>query len=311
MRLILPGNVVPLEKQPVSLAIGVFDGLHLGHQKIIHAALQNAKSTGGSAVAVTFNPHPQSTLAPEKKLSLIQPFWDRLTHFDYMSLDAVYVVRFDQALSENPPEAFLEELQNNLGKIDFISVGEEFRFGKNRSGNLDFLKRFGASAGFEVYGADLLTWKDQKVSSTLIRELIASGRFVEAKELLGRDFQLFGDVTYGDQLGTSLGFPTANMNCDGLVIPPNGVYAAVAQTEDAEFYPAAVNIGMRPTLQDPAPSLRVEAHLLDFDDNIYERSLGLEFRLKIRDEMAFSNLDELKKQIERDVQKVRELSRDF
>ncbi len=305
MRTLRSGHSSQLPKPPISAAIGVFDGVHLGHRAILRAAIHHARQYGGSAVAVTFHPHPQTVLAPEKSLRLIQTFEERLKCLEIIGVDAVYVVDFNQAFRENPPEAFLDELKSQLGPLDFISVGSEFRFGKNRSGNLNFLRETGQVDGFQVEGLELLQWNKKIISSTLIRSMIASGQLTLAGELLGRTYCIASKVEHGDHLGAQLGYPTANLDTENLITPPHGVYHGQVYLENGHSYHAAVNIGMRPTLKKNLPTLRVEAHLLDFEGDLYGQRLEIMFIEKIREEKSFPGLDSLKAQIATDIQEIR------
>lgn len=311
MRELRSGHSQSCPKPPISAAIGVFDGVHLGHQAILEAAVSHVRKEGGSAVAVTFDPHPQTVLAPNKPLKLIQNFSERLLSLEHAGVDAVYVVEFNQAFRENPPEAFLDELRTQLGPLQFISVGSEFRFGKNRAGDLEFLRQIGEQEGFAAQGMDLLKWQDQIISSTMIRSMIEAGNVELASNLLGRSYRLVGNINEGDRLGAQLGFPTANLDCAHLVTPPLGVYHCRAFTTDGQKHTAAVNIGIRPTLNQPQPVLRVEAHLLNFSGNLYGQRVELEFVEKIRDEKSFPDIGALKHQIAVDVEIIRQKATKF
>ncbi len=219
-------------------------------------------------------------------------------------MDALLEIPFDQPFSEQSGDRFVRELARDLGKIHSVCVGADFVFGHRRSGNVALLKTLGAELHFQVHGLAAVALDGEVVSSTRIRELIRAGEVDAASQMLGRPYAICGRVVEGDRIGRQLGFPTANLDAAGLILPPNGVYAAITQAQ-GRFYRVALNIGWRPTVAAAAPPLRVEAHLLDFAGELYGLELELELGAKLRDEMRFASPGELRAQIERDVAAVR------
>ncbi len=307
MKILSEAGPAGVPAKPVSLAIGVFDGVHLGHQAVIQRTLEEARAHGSLAVAVTFDRHPNSTVAPGRVPQLLCPLWRRLNLLESLGLDAVLVYAFDADFCRQPAEAFIERLRRGFGSVASISVGASFVFGHRRGGNLDLLRQLGGIAGFSVHGLAPVRVGDEVVSSSRLRELVVAGDFDRAALFLGRRHSLAGEVVTGDRLGRRLGFPTANLDVTGLVLPPNGVYAARACcAEGNQRHPAAVNIGRRPTVDGSPSGIRVEAHLLGFEGDLYGRRLHLELHQRLRTEERFPSREALVAQISRDVDAVRE-----
>lgn len=290
----------------VSLAIGFFDGVHLGHQQIIRQTIADARAVNGVALVVTFDVHPASVVNPAHAPSLIYQLSQKLRVIESLGSDALLLVHFDMAFSKQPGEVFIRELARELGRIHSICVGADFTFGHKRSGNVELLKKIGAELNFTVHGMSAVCLDDKAVSSTRIREAIRAGSLDEASQMLGRAYSICGKIIRGDQIGRKLGFPTANLDVQGLVLPPTGVYAINAKIGSAN-HPAVVNIGARPTVAPGQPQIRVEAHVLDFDGDLYDQEIELVLVQKIREEFKFPNLDALKGQISRDIENARSL----
>lgn len=284
----------------ICAAIGVFDGVHLGHQEILRRTMAEARSRSGLAVAVTFDCHPNLVVAPERAPALLYPLSKKLRALREQGLDAVRLIHFDKAFSQLPPGQFLRELAANAGDLATVCVGEGFTFGHKREGDTGLLRSLGAKLGFLTLVAPEVALDGRAVSSTRAREAVRRGDFALAGRLLGRPYGLCGVVRRGAQLGRSLGFPTANLDVTGLVMPPNGVYVAEA-VFGTERKRAAVNIGFRPTVEIAAPAPTVEAHLLEFDGDLYGREVDLIFRRKLREERKFSSVEALRDQVARDV----------
>jgi riboflavin kinase/FMN adenylyltransferase len=297
-----------LAARKVCLAIGVFDGVHLGHQQVLRQTLTDARQHGAVAVAITFDRHPNMVVAPARTPALIYSLAQKLRAIATLGMDATLLIQFDRAFSQKPAADFIRELAGAFGKIYSICVGASFTFGHKRSGNVGLLQTLGAELGFAVHGLAAVSLDGKIVSSTRIREVIREGNLDAASQMLGRAYAISGRVVHGDELGRRLGIPTANLEVTGLVLPPNGVYAAHASTGGRTFA-AAVNVGLRPTLREPQPQMRVEAHLLDFDDNLYDQELELTFVEKIRHEQRFDSIAALQQQIRRDIARTRELLR--
>ena len=290
----------------VCCAIGMFDGVHLGHQQVIRQAVSDAHQLESSSLCVTFDKHPATVIAPERAPLLIQSLDQRLEAIRALGVDATLILPFDEAMSQIPAEAFIKGLAVDLGRISSICVGAQFAFGQGRKGNVKLLHQLGQELHFVAHGTASVALDGETVSSTRIRQAIAGGQLDLAGQMLGREYALAGKVIRGDQRGRELGFPTANLELTGRCTPHTGVYAAQAEV-DGEPYRAAVNIGLRPTLKDPEPVLHVEAYLLDFDGEIYDRVCTLTFVGKLREEQSFDSLDALRAQIEKDVVQARYL----
>jgi riboflavin kinase / FMN adenylyltransferase len=291
----------------VCIAIGMFDGVHLGHQQVIKQTIFDARQHNALSVAVTFDKHPNAIVAPQRVPPLIYSLPQKLREMEAIGIDAILLLEFTPEFSQQPGEQFVRALAGDLAQIYSICVGNNFTFGHKRGGNVDLLKKLGVQIGFQVHGLAAVSLAGQIVSSTRIREHISRGDLDATSQMLGRSYAISGIVHSGDQIGRTLGFPTANVDVRGLVTPPAGVYAAVAKTGKGTF-PAAVNIGTRPTLARNDSDRRVEAHLLDFNGDLYNTEVELCFTQSIRAEQRFANLEELKLQIARDIEAVRRLS---
>ncbi|HTV40113.1 MAG TPA: bifunctional riboflavin kinase/FAD synthetase [Candidatus Sulfotelmatobacter sp.] len=288
----------------VCLAIGFFDGVHLGHQQIIRQTIADARQHDGIALALTFDKHPNAIVAPAKTPPLIYSLPQKLRAIESLGIENILLIEFDRRFSEQSGEEFVRYLARDFGRIHSICVGANFAFGHKRGGNVALLKQLGGELHFHVHGLSAVSLDGHAVSSTRIREEIQTGSLDEASQMLGRPYAICGTVIVGDKLGRDLGFPTANLDVSGLVLPPNGVYAAVTRHE-GRLYRAALNIGVRPTVA-AGRQLRVEAHLLDFNGNLYRQELELEIGEKLREEKRFGSVEELKEQIVKDVAAVRQ-----
>lgn len=304
MKLIRAASDLGHGNRKVCLAIGVFDGVHLGHQQIIRQTVADARLHDALALVVTFDRHPNAVVAPDRVPPQIYSRSQKLRAIKSLGADALLEIPFDKPFSEKSGEVFVRELARGLGKIHSICVGADFVFGHRRTGNVALLRTLGGELHFQVHGLAAVALDGQAVSSTRIREVIRAGDFDAASQMLGRPYAICGRVVEGDQLGRQLGFPTANVDAAGLMLPPNGVYSAVTKLKN-HFYRVALNIGVRPTMAAASPQLRVEAHLLDFNGQLYGLELELELGAKIRDEMRFASPQELRAQIEGDVAAVR------
>ncbi len=292
----------------VCLAIGFFDGVHLGHQQIIRQTIGDARQHEALALVITFDCHPNTVVAPARVPPLIYSLPQKLCAIESLGADTLLLIHFDETFSRQTGEAFIRGLARDLGQIQSLCVGANFVFGHKRGGNVALLKQLGDELKFTVHGLAAVSLDDQPVSSTRIREAILAGDLDAVSQMLGRAYSLSGSVTRGDRLGHQLGFPTANVNPAGLAMPPNGVYAVHARIISPPpspapglSYRAVLNIGHRPTLQNPVPQLRIEAHLLDFQGDLYGQELELTFVEKLRDEKKFSSLADLRAQIARDI----------
>ncbi len=284
----------------VCVAIGFFDGVHIGHQQIIRQTVTNAHQHETIALVVTFDRHPNATVAPKHVPPLIYSLPQKLRAIESLGADSLLLLHFDQAFSEQPASVFIRKLAHGLGQVQSLCVGANFLFGHKRAGNVDLLKQLGDELKFAVNAIASVALNGKAVSSTRIREAIQTGRLDAASQMLGRAYSLSGTIVRGDALGQQLGFPTANLDATGLALPPTGVYAVHA-TIPGQTYRAVVNIGYRPTLQHPAPPLRVEAHLLDFKGDLLGSELEVTFVEKLREEKQFASLAKLRDQISQDI----------
>ena len=304
MKVIRVANELDNGSRKVCVAIGVFDGVHLGHQQIIRQTVADARGHDAISLVVTFDRHPSAIVAPDKTPPQIFSRSQKLRAIESLGVDALLEIPFDKTFSEKSGETFIRELARDLGKIHSVCVGADFVFGHKRSGNVALLKKLGAELNFQVHGMAELALDGHTVSSTRIREAIRTGNFDAASQMLGRPYAICGRIVEGDRLGRQFGFPTANLDTTNLVLPPNGVYAASTKLKE-QFYRVALNIGLRPTVATVQPHLRVEAHLLDFSGDLYGAELELELGVKLREERKFASATELREQIARDVAAVR------
>ena len=290
---------------PVCLAIGVFDGVHLGHQAVIGRALSDARAAGGTAAVVTFDPHPMRVMRPEQAPRLLTSTRHKAQLIERLGVSELLVLPFTPELSATPPEAFVRALHAACRPLREICVGHTWSFGRNRAGNLDLLKTMGDQLGFEEIGLHAVEIDGEVVSSTLIRAAVEEGDLARAARLLGRDFTILGTVVHGDHLGRTLGFPTANLAAHNEQFPPNGVYAVEA-LQAGRTLPGVVNIGVRPTIAHASGERVLELHLFDFTADIYGQDVEVAFRRFLRPEQKFAGLDALKFQIAQDVAAARQ-----
>jgi len=305
MKTIRIANELANGSRKVCLAIGVFDGVHLGHQQIIRQAVSDAHGHDALALVVTFDKHPSTIVAPDRVPPQIYSRSQKLRAIEALGADALLEIPFDKNFSEKSGEVFIRDLAHAFGTIHSICVGADFVFGHQRSGNVSLLNQLGTELCFQVHGMAELALDGRPVSSTRIREAIRTGNLDAAGQMLGRPYAICGRIVEGDRLGRQLGFPTANLDPTNLMLPPNGVYAA-STNFNGQFYHVALNIGTRPTVA-AGPQLRVEAHLLDFDGDLYHAELELEISSKLRNEQRFASPEALKQQIARDVAAVRSI----
>jgi riboflavin kinase / FMN adenylyltransferase len=283
MKVLSLGDVEP-GGGPRSVAIGTFDGVHLGHREVIR----------GSHTVLTFDPHPLSVIRPEATPKLLNTFPVKRDLIEGLGVEELVVIPFDRGFSEQAAEEFVQDVLIRRLGAERVSVGENFRFGKGAKGTADFLR---SHDEFETNVTPLVEVAGETVSSTQIRGLVAAGEVKEAAEFLGGPFLFEGEVVEGDRRGRTLGMPTANLVPDeAYVHPGHGVYAALAND-----HPAAVNVGVRPTF-DTGRGLLVEAHLIDFDGDLYGQTLRIAFLERMRGEKRFDSVDELVEQMNRDVE---------
>jgi riboflavin kinase/FMN adenylyltransferase len=291
---------------PLFLAIGVFDGVHRGHQAVISTSTSHAKSANGTAVVVTFDPHPEKVLRPKTAPHLLTATQHKIALIRELGVQHLLVINFDKEFASTPPEDFVKQLATYSKPLREVCVGHEWSFGKDRRGNLDLLKKLGAQLHFNVVGIPPVTLDGTVVSSTAIRKAVERGDLATAAELLGREYTILGTVTRGDDLGKKLGFPTANLSAHNEQFPPNGVYIAEAWLEGV-LCRGVVNLGYRPTISNNESNRVLEIHLLDFNRDIYGKNLEVRFLCYLRPEKKFASVDALVRQINLDVRQAREL----
>lgn len=289
---------------PVYLAIGIFDGVHRGHHALIAEAQADAEEAGGTAVVMTFEPHPMMFFQRvEAPLRLSSPRHKEVL-LGRLGVTHLAVLPFEAARAGQTAEAFVAELMEGCRPLGGICVGAEWRFGKGRAGDVALLGRLGGERGFTVDGIPSVRLGGEVISSTAIRLAVARGDLQFAALALGRPYSILGEVVQGRRAGRALGFPTANITTDGFQLPPDGVYAAVVRTDGKSFRGVA-NLGVRPTFSDGGRRV-LEVHLLSFDGDLYGRELEVEFIGFLRGERKFASADALKAQIALDVAAVRE-----
>jgi riboflavin kinase / FMN adenylyltransferase len=291
------------------VALGNFDGVHLGHQAVLRRAVEEGRKRGSKVVAATFDPHPRAVLEPGEQPRLLTTLELRREALLRYGADEVKVIPFDETLSRKSPGEFVRDVLVGEIGAEVVVVGENFRFGHRAAGDVGDLGRLMRSYGGEACAVPVRSENGKaSISSTHIRQLVAGGEMEEAAKLLGRPYVLRGDVVVGDRRGRSIGFPTANVVPDAAaVIPGRGVYAGFVRVGD-DLYAAAINVGLAPTFE--GRDSRVEAHLLDFQGDLYERVLDVCFVRRIRPEKKFSGVEELRAQISRDVEEVRRITND-
>jgi riboflavin kinase / FMN adenylyltransferase len=290
---------------PSVVAIGVFDGLHLGHQAVLAQLLQLADQYEAAATVVTFDPSPASVLAPDRAPRQLATIEQRLEGLDALGVEQARVLTFSHELARESARDFIERVLVHDLRARCVIVGEDFHFGHNREGNLALLREVGEGSGFDVVAApthgDGTRW-----SSSAVRRALESGDLVEARRILGRPFVLHGVVEHGDNRGEALGFPTANLSvAKEQALPAEGVYAGAIFLEGT-WWPAAISVGTRPQFYEDG-ALLVEVHVVGFAGQLYGRALDVVFLARLRDQTTFANVDELVAQIGRDVEKTQQI----
>ena len=287
-----------------AVTIGVFDGVHIGHRRVISDLIILAEASGLSPAIVTFDPHPLSILAPERAPKMLTSVQQRVDQFRQLGAEVAGVLDFPD-IRELSAEQFCEDVLFRALHARRVVVGADFRFGRDRGGDAVLLVREGDRLGFEVSVVDLLGSLDGIVSSTRIRQLIGDGLVTEAAALLGRPYELDGRVIEGDKRGQTIGFPTANIAITpDRQLPGRGVYAGTAKVGE-DVLLAAINVGTRPTFDGLGTT--IEAHLLDYSGDLYGRLIAVDFRVRLREEIRFDGVEALIRQIGLDVGRVREV----
>jgi riboflavin kinase/FMN adenylyltransferase len=291
-------------KQPV-LALGNFDGVHRGHQKVLERLCRVAAGRAATPVVMTFDPHPPRVVRPDKAPPLLMTTAQKLEAIAAAGVQGAAIVRFTAELSKWDPEMFVRTVLVDWLHVSEVWVGANFLFGRDRTGTFSLLRTLGAALGFKAEKIDPVRYKEFVVSSTRIRRLVNEARVDEAGALLGHQYFIDGTVVEGDRRGRTIGFPTANLQSENELLPPHGVYATTA-TIDGVVRASVTNIGVRPTV-DSSGRTSIETHIFDLDRDLYGKSLRVGFVLRLRDERAFGSLDALRTQIAADCHRARVL----
>jgi len=291
---------------PSRITIGSFDGLHAGHQTIIQRLVSDAHSHGQKAVLVTFFPNPAVFFKKIETPYYLTTNSEKTTLLQQFGIDQTIILPFNRELAQSSAEAFIVNLQQQV-PFDNIYIGYDSHFGVNREGNSEKLKEFGKKYGFQVHVQEPIDFNASPISSSLIRTYVSEGNVTALYPLLNRWYSLLGDVTHGDGRGKRIGIPTANITYEPQkLLPPNGIYAARIRIDD-EVRPAAASIGFRPTFYETPTTKTVEAFILDWDQDIYGKTVVLEFVRRLRDEIQYENAQALTAQIQKDIQSTREI----
>jgi riboflavin kinase / FMN adenylyltransferase len=293
------------------VTIGAYDGVHLGHQAVIEEVKRRATRDEAMSVVLTFDRHPATVVRPESAPQLLTSPEQRLELLAATGLDATVVLRFDEAQSKETPESFIERVLIDGLAVKIVVVGQDFHFGSHRDGNVRLLEEYGVDHDFVVDPVDLVVRADgidEPISSTAIRRALAGGDVELATGMLGRPHEVRGTVVGGDKRGRQIGFPTANVHVPNSVcLPADGVYAGWYERPDGTIYPCAINLGRRPTFHEHADHSLLEAHLLDFDDDLYGEPAEVRFEHFLRSERKFDGIEAIRAQLVHDVEHAREL----
>lgn len=285
-------------QRPTVLTLGVFDGLHLGHQRIMDTVVERSKALGAAPTAITFDPHPRAVLYPESAPPLLQTLDQRLANLELLGITQTIVIPFDRGFASQPAEGFLTSIIHDRLQAKEVYLGKGFAFGQGRGGNIDLLRKMSGELGFVADEVPEVQLRGQRISSSRIRTLLDEGKVNLARRMLGRPYGVEGVIIRGNRRGHTIGFPTANLKPRNRVIPKYGVYAT-ATLVDGVWRKSITNIGVRPTFENDAePS--IETYLFDFDADLYGDVLRVRFLYRIRDERKFNGIDELKAQIGKD-----------
>ncbi|WP_334145015.1 bifunctional riboflavin kinase/FAD synthetase [Rhabdothermincola sp.] len=304
----------PRPTRGTAVTIGAYDGVHLGHRAVIASVRDLAAAHGLATAVVTFDRHPAAVVRPDSAPPLLTDLEQKLELLATTGVDYTLVLHFDDARSKEPAEEFVTEVLVGSLNARAVVVGEDFHFGHRRSGNVALLRDMGAKLGFEVLGIDLVGTDgrpaagEERVSSTAIREALRQGDLARANRLLGRYHEVRGAVIDGDKRARELGFPTANIAVPSeICLPADGIYAGWYLRPDGLARPAALSLGRRPTFYEDAESSLLEAHLLDFEGDLYGEPARVRFVERLRDERRFDSVDALVEQMDRDCQQARRI----
>lgn len=311
MRIITDQSTPAFPGERCVITIGAYDGVHLGHQAVIDHVRRLAAERSCRSVLVTFDKHPALVVRPESAPKLLTGPAEKLAKLEATGLDAVSMISFDEDQAAESPESFVTRVLIEHLNVDAIVVGADFHFGSGRDGNVDLLRKIGAEHDFDVEPLELLPRTDgvdEPVSSTAIRRALAGGDIARANDMLGHTYEVRGKVVQGDQRGRLLGFPTANVEVSNqMCLPADGVYAGRYERPDGTVHDCAINLGRRPTFYEHAETSLLEAHLLDFEGDLYGEVAMVRFTHFLRSERKFDGIDALIEQLRADVEAARTL----
>jgi riboflavin kinase / FMN adenylyltransferase len=301
IKLEFPLNIEKTQIPPLSMALGYFDGVHLGHQKVILEAKKQANQKGLLSAVMTFDPHPSVVLGKnEKHVQYITPLAEKINLIEELGIDYLFIVNFTAEFANLLPQEFIDQYVIDLN-VKHVVAGFDFSYGRMGKGSMEILP-FHSREKFTFTIVDKFTSGDEKVSSTRIRQYIKNGRTTELPELLGRFYTTAGIVVHGDKRGRTIGFPTANVDTmDEFILPPLGVYAVKIKIGQ-DWYEGVCNVGYKPTFNKDALKVSVEAHIFNFKKDIYGKKVTIEWHQYLRKEQKFSGIQELVAQIEKDKQ---------
>jgi len=285
-------------RRPTVLTLGVFDGLHLGHQAIVRTVVERALLTGAIPTLITFDPHPRQVLKPETAPPLLQTYHQKAEGLRLLGIQQIIVLEFNKQLAALSAEEFIEHFVVNGLNAGEVYLGKGFAFGNQRRGNIELLQKLSRELGFIADEVPEVQLRGRRISSTMVRMLLKSGRVNLARRMLGRPYGIEGTVIRGHGIGRQLLYPTANLEIQNRVLPADGVYVTLALV-DGVWRRSVTNIGKRPTFGGEQES-KVETHLIDFDQDLYEQTIRVRVLHRLRGEKKFSGVDELRAQITRD-----------
>jgi len=287
-------------QQPV-ITTGVFDGVHKGHVEILERLKKSASKINGESVIVTFWPHPRLVLNQDNSIKLINTLDEKLFLFEKSGIQHVVIIPFTEEFSKLSSHQFMEDIMVNKLKVNHLIVGFNHHFGKGREGNFELMQQYSKQFGFTLEKLDAQLVENEKVSSTLIRNALNDGDVTSANKYLGYNYSITGKVMEGRKIGRTIDFPTANIkvNHDFKLVPKIGVYA-VEVTVSGTNYPGMLNIGYRPTVETNSVQVTIEVHLINFNGDLYHKDLTLIFKQRIRNEVKFDSLEQLKQQLNAD-----------
>ncbi len=295
----------PIAARGSVVCIGAFDGVHLGHRAVLARMRERARALGVESVVTSFEPLPREFFAHGRPVARLTSVREKIEQFRQAQIDRALLLRFNAALAAMSAQEFVERVLVRRLNAREIWVGEGFRFGHARGGDVDLLQRLGREHGFTANALEPVVIEGERISSSAIREALAGGSFALAARWLGRPFAIGGHVVRGQQLGRKLGYPTANLRLGSRTSPVDGIFAVKVHGIDDAVYPGVASLGVRPTVNGKEPLL--EAHLFDFSGDLYGRRIQVEFVEKLRDEEKFSDLDAMVKQIDRDAEQARDI----